>query len=123
MMNLGEMCVVSLIYNYVAACRLCSVRCLIIICFCLLFNNYLTFVFEYLLCFFLVLNVCFPFRVFCVFVFLRIVLPAVHSCLSVSYFRTVYVYRGDRGSTVVKVLCYKSEGRWFDPSWCQWILH
>ena len=21
---------------------------------------------------------------------------------------------GDRGSTVVKVLCYKSEGRWFD---------
>ena len=27
---------------------------------------------------------------------------------------------GDRGSTVVKVLCYKSEGRWFDSSWCQW---
>jgi len=23
---------------------------------------------------------------------------------------------GDRGSTVFKVLCYKSEGRWFDPS-------
>jgi len=23
---------------------------------------------------------------------------------------------GDRGSTVVKVLCYKSEGRWFDPN-------
>jgi len=30
---------------------------------------------------------------------------------------------GDRGSTVVKVLCYKSEGRWFDCSWCQWIFH
>ena len=30
---------------------------------------------------------------------------------------------GDRGSTVVKVLCYKSVGRWFDPSWCQWIFH
>ena len=29
---------------------------------------------------------------------------------------------GDRGSTVVKVLCYKSEGRWFDPSWCHWNL-
>ena len=28
----------------------------------------------------------------------------------------------DRGSTVVKVLCYKSEGRWFDPSLCQWIF-
>jgi len=24
---------------------------------------------------------------------------------------------GDGGSTVVKVLCYKSEVRWFDPSW------
>ena len=24
----------------------------------------------------------------------------------------------DHGSTVVKVLCYKSEGRWFDPSLC-----
>ena len=28
----------------------------------------------------------------------------------------------DRGSTVVRVLCYKSEGRWFDPSWCHWII-
>jgi len=27
---------------------------------------------------------------------------------------------GDCGSTVIKVLCYKSEGRWFDPSWCHW---
>jgi len=26
----------------------------------------------------------------------------------------------DRDSTVVKVLCYKSEGHWFDPSWCHW---
>jgi len=24
------------------------------------------------------------------------------------------------GSTVVKVLCYKSLGRRFDPTWCQW---
>ena len=24
-------------------------------------------------------------------------------------------YVGDRGSTVVKVLCCKSKGRWFDP--------
>jgi len=23
---------------------------------------------------------------------------------------------------VVKVLCYKSEGRWFDPRWCQCIF-
>jgi len=27
---------------------------------------------------------------------------------------------GDRGSTVVKALCYKSEGRWFDPTWFHW---
>ena len=26
--------------------------------------------------------------------------------------------RGDRGCTVVKVLCHKSEGRWFHPRWC-----
>jgi len=26
----------------------------------------------------------------------------------------------DRGSTVVKVLRYKSEGRLFDPRWCHW---
>jgi len=34
-----------------------------------------------------------------------------------------YEYNLDRGSTVVKVLCYKSEGRWFDPSWCHWIFY
>ena len=27
---------------------------------------------------------------------------------------------GDFGSTVVKVLCYKSDGRWFDSRWCHW---
>ena len=26
----------------------------------------------------------------------------------------------DRSGTMVKVLCYKSEGRWFDPRWCHW---
>jgi len=26
----------------------------------------------------------------------------------------------DRGSTVVKVLSYKSVGRWFDSSWGHW---
>jgi len=29
----------------------------------------------------------------------------------------------DRGSTVVKVLCYKSEGRRFDSRWCHGIFH
>jgi len=27
---------------------------------------------------------------------------------------------GDRGGTVVKVLCYKSEGRGFDSRLCHW---
>jgi len=31
-------------------------------------------------------------------------------------------YTADRGGKVVKVLCYKSVGRWLDPSWCQWIF-
>ena len=34
----------------------------------------------------------------------------------------VQVPRGDRGDTVVKVLCYKSEGRWFDPRWWNFAL-
>ena len=33
---------------------------------------------------------------------------------------TLHMGYGDRGSTVVKVLCYKSEGRWFDSRWCHW---
>jgi len=24
---------------------------------------------------------------------------------------------------VVQVLCYESEGRWFNPRLCQWIFH
>jgi len=38
----------------------------------------------------------------------------------VSFSRVLIVVNGDRSSTVVKVLCYKSEGGWFDPSWCHW---
>jgi len=43
--------------------------------------------------------------------------------LRTSYYILYINLYGDRGSTVVKVLCYKSEGRWFDPSWCHWIFH
>jgi hypothetical protein len=35
-------------------------------------------------------------------------------------FQCVRNVHGDRGGTVVKVLCYKSEGRWFDSRWCHW---
>jgi len=30
----------------------------------------------------------------------------------------IIIIIGDSGDTVVKVLYYKSEGRWFDPNWC-----
>ena len=39
-----------------------------------------------------------------------------------SNFRVYYLVSGDRGSTVVKVLCYKSECHLFDPRWCHWNL-
>jgi len=38
----------------------------------------------------------------------------------IDYFPKYYYSVGDRGGTVVKVLCYKSEGRWFDPRLCHW---
>jgi len=36
------------------------------------------------------------------------------------HFVLLKITTGNRGSTVVKVLCYKSEGRWFDSRWCHW---
>jgi len=41
-------------------------------------------------------------------------------CLFIYELINARMYVGYRGSTVVKVLCYKSEGRWFDPRWCHW---
>ena len=35
------------------------------------------------------------------------------------YFFLLYL-KGDRGGTMVKVLCYKSEGRRFNSRWCRW---
>ena len=32
----------------------------------------------------------------------------------------IHILIGDRSSTVAKVLCYNSEGHWFDPRWCHW---
>ena len=44
----GEMYTLSLIFNYVAVCRFCVVRCVIIIFFPLLFSNYWIHVFYIL---------------------------------------------------------------------------
>jgi len=38
--------------------------------------------------------------------------------VNATVFTVTLLHVGDSGGTVVKVLCYKSEGRWFDPSWC-----
>jgi len=32
------------------------------------------------------------------------------------------LHLGDRGGTAVTVLCYKSEGRWFDPRLYHWFF-
>ena len=40
-----------------------------------------------------------------------------HSVLIMEQYKNLY---GDHGGTVVKVLCYKSEGCWFDSRWCHW---
>jgi hypothetical protein len=46
-----------------------------------------------------------------------------HTCTSLN-FMPYTITEGDRVSTVVstvvKVLCYKSVGRWFDSRWCNW---
>jgi len=41
-------------------------------------------------------------------------------CSLYDLYYKICISSGDRGSTVVKVLCYKSKGRWFDPRWCHW---
>jgi len=45
-----------------------------------------------------------------------------YACEGIQFYQGTEL-EGDRGGTVVNVLCYKSEGRWLDPSWCQWIFH
>jgi len=49
----------------------------------------------------------------------RIILKLILTLCSQKFVEIIELY-WDRGSTVVKVLCYKSEGRWFDPRWCHW---
>ena len=39
-----------------------------------------------------------------------------NQCVVKNHLKSTEIILGDHGSTVVKVLCYKSEGRWFDRS-------
>jgi hypothetical protein len=47
---------------------------------------------------------------------------AYRGVVNIHYIQYIYmcVGGGDRVGTVVMVLCYKSEGRWFDSIWCHW---
>ena len=87
-MILGEMCVLSLIYIYVAVCRFCVVHCLII-CFWFLFSN--CFVYFNIL-FMLSCFVCL-FSILCILCFCIvlciIVSSFVYSCLF-PFFMQVY---------------------------------
>jgi len=57
----------------------------------------------------------------CVCMYVMHVCMHVYRYVCICVYVCIYImYACDNGGTVVKVLCYKSEGRWFDPSWCHW---
>jgi hypothetical protein len=58
----------------------------------------------------------------CVFLKYIEYFPQRYRKYSARLYRTAHCRRVGTadGGTVVKVLCYKSEGRWFDSRWCQW---
>jgi hypothetical protein len=70
--------VLSLIYSYVAVCRFCAVRC-VIICFYLLFSNHMTYVF-----------LIFILWIFC-FVFLFSILCILCFCIFCVLFLILYI--------------------------------
>jgi len=50
-------------------------------------------------------------------------IPVTHVPIYIYIYIYMYVYiyiYEDRGGTVIKVLCCKSEGRWFYSSWYDW---
>jgi len=73
-------------------------------------------------CFVRVLNLALPLRGKNIKGGLAMVTKGRDSCKCIKYKQNVQVDHiiGDRGGTMVKVLCYKPEGRWFDPSLCHW---
>jgi len=58
-------------------------------------------------------------EVYCVWQFVNTPTIIFNNAVFIIY---VITMTGDRGGTVVKVLWYKLEGRWFDPRCCQWIF-
>jgi hypothetical protein len=51
----------------------------------------------------------------CLFQYSRVAIVVVMVVVVTAIVLVVAAAAGDRGVTVFKVLCYKSEGCWFDP--------
>ena len=43
-----------------------------------------------------------------------------HTHIYIYIYIYIYIHEGDRGGTMVKVMCCKWEGRLFDSRWCHW---
>jgi hypothetical protein len=85
----GKTCVLSLIYSYVAVCSFCAVSCVIIICFPLIFSNYLIcFLIFFIIVFYFMYSVFF---IFCVYYFsFCIQLSLSYYCTSLPTTATVW---------------------------------
>jgi len=75
--------ILSLMYSYVAVCRFCAIRCLIMFRSPLSFSDYWTYVFNIIFCVcFLVLYFCFLFCVFCVSVLFCVLILLLYVAVS-----------------------------------------
>ena len=54
---------------------------------------------------------------------MKIVLGLIILFLYLIYDLHMYKNRKFNCNHQLWALCYKPEGRWFDPSWCHWIFH
>ena len=121
---LGKMCVLSLIYSYVAVRRICAVPCVIIICFFLLFSNYATYVFNILFMF-----SCFVylFSILCILCFC-IVSPSVYGCLFPIFVQDCRSLPPGANPTAVNNLSHHTQGRFVSNNTLSapkhdWISH
>jgi hypothetical protein len=108
---LGEMCILLFIYSYVAVCRFCVVRCIIIICFPLLFSNYLTcfLIFMFLLCMFVFSFVYFVFLYCFVYYFSF----SIHSCLFYIFVQVNWPLPPDGNPTAVNKYHKHKHKQWY----------
>ena len=84
-MILGEICIILLIFSYLTLCRLCAVRCLIIIGFYVLFYNYSTYFFKYFLYVLLLLGIFVFYFAYSVFLYFSV-------CMFLSFFVLLHTF-------------------------------